>query len=54
MPTNAPSPVNPLKPNIPNPKGPQKPYPIDDPVDPHGPGSQPDVLPGTPDPPARR
>jgi hypothetical protein len=30
------------------PKGPRTPYPVDAPVDPHGPGSEPDYLPGKP------
>jgi hypothetical protein len=33
----------------PDPKGPPNPYPLDDPVDPHGPGSEPDILPGKSD-----
>ena len=29
-------------------KEPGKPYPVDEPVDPNGPGSQPDYIPGDP------
>jgi hypothetical protein len=32
----------------PEPKGPRTPYPVDDPVDPRGPGSEPDYFPGNP------
>lgn len=32
----------------PEPNGPRTPYPVDDPVDPHGPGSEPDYFPGKP------
>jgi len=32
----------------PEPKGPRTPYPVDDPVDPRGPGSEPDYFPGKP------
>lgn len=32
----------------PEPKGPRTPYPVDEPVDPHGPGSEPDYFPGNP------
>jgi len=39
----------------PEPKGPRNPYPVDEPVtDPHGPGSEPDILPGKPDNPLPR
>jgi hypothetical protein len=34
---------------VPGPKGPRTPYPVDEPIDPHGPGSEPDVFPGKPD-----
>ena len=30
------------------PKGPRSPYPVDEPVDPKGPGSEPDYFPGKP------
>jgi hypothetical protein len=30
------------------PKGPRTPYPVDEPIDPKGPGSEPDYFPGTP------
>ncbi len=33
----------------PEPKGPRTPYPVDKPIDPRGPGSEPDYVPGTPD-----
>jgi hypothetical protein len=46
MPTNAPSPMKPGEPKPPDPKKPDKPYPVGEPVDPHGPGTGPDVLPG--------
>jgi hypothetical protein len=32
----------------PEPKGPRTPYPVDEPPDPHGPGSEPDYFPGKP------
>jgi len=32
----------------PEPAGPRTPYPVDEPVDPHGPGSEPDYFPGKP------
>jgi hypothetical protein len=32
----------------PEPEGQRKPYPVDEPVDPHGPGSEPDYFPGKP------
>lgn len=32
----------------PQPKGPRTPYPVDEPVDPRGPGSEPDYFPGKP------
>jgi hypothetical protein len=32
----------------PGPKGPRTPYPVDQPPDPNGPGSAPDVFPGKP------
>jgi hypothetical protein len=38
----------------PDPKGPRNPYPVDEPVDPHGPGSEPDILPGKSDNPLPR
>jgi hypothetical protein len=41
-------------PTGPDPKGPTNPYPVDEPIDPHGPGSEPDVLPGKPDNPMPR
>ena len=31
---------------VPGPKGPRTPYPVDEPVDPNAPGSEPDVIPG--------
>ncbi len=49
-----PSPTQPEPPNEPDPKGPRNPYPVDEPVDPHDPGSEPDVLPGKPDNPLPR
>jgi hypothetical protein len=49
-----PSPTEPNQPAGPDPKGPANPYPVDEPVDPHGPGSEPDVLPGKPDNPLPR
>jgi hypothetical protein len=30
------------------PKGPRSPYPVDEPIDPKGAGSEPDYFPGTP------
>jgi hypothetical protein len=30
------------------PKGPRSPYPVDEPIDPKGPGSEPDYFPGKP------
>jgi hypothetical protein len=30
------------------PKGPRTPYPVDEPIDPKGPGSEPDYFPGKP------
>ena len=44
----------PTNPEGPDPKGPRNPYPVDEPVDPHGPGSEPDYLPGRPDNPMPR
>ena len=38
----------PAKKPEPEPKGPRTPYPVDEPVDPHGPGSEPDYFPGKP------
>jgi hypothetical protein len=38
----------------PDPKGSRNPYPVDEPVDPHGPGSEPDILPGKSDNPLPR
>ena len=32
----------------PEPKGPRTPYPVDEPPDPRGPGSEPDYFPGKP------
>jgi hypothetical protein len=45
---NEPAPKQPAKPPISEPKEPRTPYPVDDPVDPHGPGSEPDYFPGKP------
>ena len=36
------------QPNPADPKGPRTPYPVDEPVDPNGPGSEPDYFPGKP------
>lgn len=41
-------PRRPAEPVKPEPKGPRTPYPADAPVDPHGPGSEPDYFPGKP------
>ena len=45
---SATDPKNPAEPPKPEPKGPRTPYPVNEPVDPHGPGSEPDYLPGKP------
>ena len=39
---------------VPGTKPPAKPYPVDEPVDPHGPGSEPDYMPGKQDNPMPR
>jgi hypothetical protein len=39
---------NPKSGPTPEPKGPRAPYPVDEPPDPHGPGSEPDYFPGKP------
>ena len=41
-------PKRPAKKPNPEPKGPRTPYPVDEPPDPHGPGSEPDYFPGKP------
>jgi hypothetical protein len=38
----------PAEPNRPEPAGPRTPYPVDEPPDPRGPGSQPNYFPGKP------
>jgi hypothetical protein len=49
---SAPRPKQPAeRPNsgpVPEPKGPRTPYPVDEPPDPYGPGSEPDYFPGKP------
>jgi hypothetical protein len=45
---NPATPKQPTPPPQPEPKGPRTPYPVDAPVDPHGPGSEPDFLPDKP------
>ena len=44
---NAPEPKEP-QPRGPAQREPGKPYPVDEPADPNGPGSEPDYLPGDP------
>jgi hypothetical protein len=41
-------PKRPAEPPEPEPQRPRTPYPVDEPVDPHGPGSEPDYFPGKP------
>ena len=40
----------PAKPGKPEPTRPRKPSPVDEPIDPHGPGSEPDYFPDKPGP----
>ena len=41
-------PKQPLEDSELGPKGPRTPYPVDEPIDPKGPGSEPDYFPGKP------
>jgi hypothetical protein len=43
-----PKPKQPLEEPELGPKGPRTPYPVDEPIDPKGPGSEPDYFPGKP------
>ena len=42
------TPKQPAEPPKPEPTGPRTPYPVDEPPDPRGPGSEPDYFPGKP------
>jgi hypothetical protein len=45
---NEPAPKRPAEPAKSEPEKPRTPYPVDEPADPHGPGSEPDYFPGKP------
>jgi hypothetical protein len=47
-PTTSEEPKQPLEDPELGPKGPRSPYPVDEPIDPKGPGSEPDYFPGKP------
>jgi hypothetical protein len=46
--TSGEKPKQPLEDPELGPKGPRSPYPVDEPIDPKGPGSEPDYFPGKP------